>query len=199
MWEKGDSCYYGLCPTFDLTNYTLNEFCNFSFIYASKENNIITFTLYHVFPKENDIFIEKVENHSLQLVNGKGLVLEDLDIDSFYEFLKKDEIDFLLNQESFFYNIMFDFFSYEKGFLDIYNCLPQIRIKAYSSVELVATYYWFTQHEYYLFIEKMIKVSQTEKIKETNPYYTHKRIPDVSEESLMKATILFVFLKQFLI
>jgi len=181
--KKGDNCSYYLQDKIKLDNINLHDFLDFSFIYASKNNNNVIFTLYQVFMKGKDIIVKKIEEHVLKLIIGNGLILEDLDVTSFYDFIKKDEINFLMNQRDFFYNLMFDFYSYERGFFDIYQELRKINNNwfIYESLELVAPYYWFVQHKYYLFVEQMIKTNQVEKIRETNPFYTNKEIPDLKD------------------
>lgn len=187
--KKGEHYYNRNQFEVDLADYSFMDFLNFSFIYTKRENSSLVFTLYKVYTKESNVFIEKVEEHFLEIVIGKGLVLNDFNLESFSSFLKKDEINFLVNQETLFYNVMFDIFSYEKGFLNIYFALPKIRINNYgnnplfenTSSEVALAYYWFTQKQYYLFIEKMIKENQVDKIRETNPYYTHKDIPDIKD------------------
>lgn len=59
--KKGDNCFYYLQDKIKLDNINLNDFLDFSFIYASKNNNNVIFILYQVFMKGKDIIVKKIE------------------------------------------------------------------------------------------------------------------------------------------
>ena len=163
-----------------------DNYTSFNFINPKKisEDEIIL-ELLNVNFKDNNLQIKKLKTKNIFTEKGKSLNLSE-DLDSFLNFLKEDEI-------GFFYafgipmivDLIYDNFSYEKGFNNVYSeirsILKETTHELNSYQDIFKALYYYSFNDYYYYMEAMIKLDQKENILKMNPVITKGDIPKVSD------------------
>lgn len=141
-------------------------------------------TLYNLILADDSFDIQKIETKSIIAEKGKGLNLGE-DLDSFVKFLEKDNIGFFKEYGlTLIKNMIFDNFSYEKAFNEIYKDIRDILKGAFSfedTYDVFKILYYYSFNDYYYYMEAMIKLDQKEIIPKMNPVFTNGPIPKVSD------------------
>ena len=180
-------------------------FDQFIFITAEDLVNGVCLNKYQISVIDDNLSIEQIDKFYLKNVEGSVAPFKDgniLTLDeskSFFEDIDSGMNLFIKSMR----RLIFNTFSYEKGFMDIQTTLRDDILNNYNPVvfknnfELFEYWYWMGQKEYFYLIEKLIKTDRLNECKKYNPVVSKKPIPDISEVRTLTGVSLQIFKKYF--
>lgn len=168
--------------------YDLKTACfNSNIINTERVDNMLNFYLYNLDVKNGECNVELLESKSIRIEPHKGFVLDGT-VDEYIEFFNKDD-GMLARQIGLLNNAIFDIYSYEDRFCNHYGYLPRVFMDSrdairFSSSAIFTIYNWFSNPDYFKYIEVMIERDEVDKVRKSNPYFTGQdHIPSINDLS----------------
>lgn len=179
---------------------SINEiFDDCCFIFSKKEKlsfgkEGIIITKYQLNMNANEeITIKEIDNFWISFFEGIGIQVgkdnEVVDIQILQNFFNDTVIEENIWQMNI-PEIIFDGFSGEYGFFDIYKIYKEelVQYLDLSIYNILKYYYYLGQKKYYFLCEYLIKNNMSKKIKDLNPVFTGKGIPEPKDIFVLSKT-----------
>ena len=93
---------------------------DFSFIDIKRIDEKLDFSLYKLSFENEEIKISFIDSLQISMNKEKGMILP-CSLEEFIDFLNQDTYGLVCSQYEIIQNFIYDFYSYQKGFIDIYD------------------------------------------------------------------------------